>query len=192
MLLSPAERADVVIDFTNAPSTVDLLTLAAGLDEANIRVPLLRFNVLEGSVTDKSEVQGTLRRVDPLPEPSVRREIRFERGGGEWVVNAERFDPNRPAFTVKLNAVEEWTFVNKAGGWVHPIHVHDVPFQVISHGGAPPPAWERGEKDTVALRHGDTATVRMKFIDFTGAYVFHCHNIEHEDMRMMTRFDVVP
>jgi spore coat protein A len=32
----------------------------------------------------------------------------------------------------------------------------------------------------------------MQFIDFTGPYVFHCHNIEHEDMRMMTRFDVVP
>jgi FtsP/CotA-like multicopper oxidase with cupredoxin domain len=191
ILLSPAERADVIIDFTHAPSTVDLMTLPAGIDEADVRVPLVRFNVREGAVTDASKVPESLRQVEPLPPPDVRRSFRFDRRGGEWTVDGERFEPDRPLFQVRLDAVEEWTFANNSGGWVHPIHVHDVPFQVISHGGRPPQPWEQGEKDTVGLGHGDDATVRMQFIDFTGTYVFHCHNMEHEDMRMMTRFDIV-
>jgi FtsP/CotA-like multicopper oxidase with cupredoxin domain len=192
MLIAPAERVDVVVDFTRAPSTVDLMTVPAGIDEADVTVPLLRFRVADGPATDNSEVPAVLRPLAPLAAPAVQRSIRFERGGGQWVVNGAPFDPERPAFQVKLGAIEEWTLTNESGGWVHPIHIHDVPFRVVSHGGAPPPPWEAGEKDTVALGHGDTATVRMQFIDFTGAYVFHCHNIEHEDMRMMTRFDVVP
>jgi spore coat protein A len=191
MLMAPAERADVVIDFRDAPGTVDLMTLPAGLDEADVRVPLLRFQVDGQPATDKSRVPGVLRPLEAPPQPTVRRSIRFERGGGEWVVNGRRFDPDRPAFQVRLGAVEDWTLFNNSGGWVHPIHIHDVPFRVISHGGRPPAPWEQGEKDTIAIAHGDTATVRLQFIDFTGPYVFHCHNIEHEDMRMMTRFDVV-
>jgi spore coat protein A len=192
MLIAPAERVDVVVDFTRAPSTVDLLTVPAGIDEADVNVPLLRFQVADGPATDNCEVPAVLRPLEPLGPATVRRSIRFERGGGQWVVNGEPFDPDRPAFEVKRNAIEAWTFTNNSGGWVHPIHVHDVPFRILSHGGAAPPPWERGEKDTVAIGHGDTATVTMQFIDFVGPYVFHCHNIEHEDMRMMTRFDVVP
>jgi len=33
--------------------------------------------------------------------------------------------------------------------------------------------------------------VFLRFRDFTGPFVFHCHNIEHEDMSMMARFNVI-
>jgi len=41
---------------------------------------------------------------------------------------------------------------------------------------------------------GDFGSVMIliKFAEFTGRYVFHCHNIEHEDMRMMGQFEVQP
>jgi FtsP/CotA-like multicopper oxidase with cupredoxin domain len=106
-----------------------------------------------------------LRPLDPLPPATVQRSFRFERGGGQWVVNGEAFDPDRTGFQAKLGAVEAWTFENHSGGWLHPIHTHDVPFRVLRHGGAPPP-WEGGEKDTVAIGHGDSATVTMQFVDF--------------------------
>jgi hypothetical protein len=32
----------------------------------------------------------------------------------------------------------------------------------------------------------------MKFRTFEGPFVFHCHNLEHEDMRMMQTFDPRP
>jgi spore coat protein A len=38
---------------------------------------------------------------------------------------------------------------------------------------------------------GETSTIIVPFTGFTGRYVFHCHNLEHEDMRMMANFEVV-
>ena len=57
--------------------------------------------------------------------------------------------------------------------------------------GVPAPH-EAAKKDTVLL--GDfNATVFMKFRTFVdNRYVFHCHNVEHEDMRMMGVFRVRP
>ncbi len=191
ILLAPAERADVVVDFTTAPNTVDLLTLPAGLPEADVKVALLRFEVAANRSTDRSRVPDRLRAFGPIPPAVRRREFRFDRSGGEWTVDNERFDPDRPVARPGLDTVEEWTFVNKSGGWVHPIHVHDVPMRVVTRNGRPPPPWERGERDTVPLGHGESVTVRLRFVDFTGAYVLHCHNTDHEDMRMMARFDVV-
>lgn len=191
MLIAPAERLDVIVDFASSPATVDLETRPAGFDECDVSAPLMRFEVAAGSVTDRSRIPDRLRDIAPLPAPTRERRFRFERRGGEWVVNGTRFDPDRPIAAPRLGATEAWTFVNGSGGWVHPIHVHDVPFRVLARDGRTPPAWERGEKDTVALGHNTTVRVAMEFIDFTGPYVMHCHNIEHEDMRMMSRFDVV-
>ncbi len=191
MLIAPAERLDVIVDFANAPSTVDLVTRPAGFDECDISAPLLRFNVLPGTVMDRSRIPDRLQTIRPLPAPDRRRTFRFERSGGQWVVNGRPFDPERPIAEVRLGATEAWTLENRSGGWVHPIHIHDVPFRVISRDGRTPPPWERGEKDTIALPRNSRVEVALEFIDFTGPYVFHCHNIEHEDMRMMARFDVV-
>ena len=41
------------------------------------------------------------------------------------------------------------------------------------------------------LEPGDEVEVFLLFRDFKGSYVFHCHNLEHEDMAMMARFDTV-
>lgn len=35
-------------------------------------------------------------------------------------------------------------------------------------------------------------TFRMRFVDFVGPYVMHCHMLQHEDMGMMQRVTVVP
>jgi FtsP/CotA-like multicopper oxidase with cupredoxin domain len=37
---------------------------------------------------------------------------------------------------------------------------------------------------------GETAEVAIRFTDHPGRYVFHCHNLEHEDMAMMANFSV--
>jgi len=47
-------------------------------------------------------------------------------------------------------------------------------------------------KDTILLRGGENVDVFLDFRDFAGPFVFHCHNMEHEDMAMMARFDVIP
>jgi FtsP/CotA-like multicopper oxidase with cupredoxin domain len=208
VFLSMAERADVIVDFRNAPDEVYLENWVRqddGRGPGGTRerpdlldrgVPLLKF-VVEGAPL-LNDV--TLQAGDPVKrhvairpeEATVTREFEFNRSNGAWTINGRTFDPDRSDATPKLGATERWKLVNKSGGWWHPIHIHLENFQIQSIGGKPPPPWERGNKDTVNLGPNDTAEVLMRFRDWPGKYVFHCHNIDHEDMRMMGRFDVVP
>ncbi len=64
---------------------------------------------------------------------------------------------------------------------------------MIRRNGRTPPEWERdgvAKKDTTLLGPNDKADLFFDFRDYHGPFVFHCHNIEHEDMAMMARFDV--
>ena len=150
----------------------------------------MRFDVASTAVVDDSAVPAVLRTFDPYP--AVTRERRFVFGDdNHWSINERQFNPNVPIATPVVGTSEIWTLQNDGGDWVHPIHVHDVPFRILQHGGTPP-AWERGEKEMVALGPDQSARVQLWFRDFTGPYVFHCHNAEHEDMFMMARVDVSP
>jgi len=49
------------------------------------------------------------------------------------------------------------------------------------------------KKDTIVIGADfGNVDIFIKFRDFLGPFVFHCHNIEHEDMRMMARMDILP
>jgi FtsP/CotA-like multicopper oxidase with cupredoxin domain len=72
----------------------------------------------------------------------------------------------------------------------HPTHVHLAHFQILERNGKPPLVHERGWKDTVALDVGEDVLVMLRCEQFRGRYMLHCHNLEHEDHAMMTRFDV--
>jgi bilirubin oxidase len=93
-----------------------------------------------------------------------------------------------------LNAVEVWEMFNFTED-AHPIHIHEVQFQVVDRErigrGRPrsPEAWEAGYKDTVIAYPGEITRVKAKF-DLPGLYVWHCHIIEHEDNEMMRPYRV--
>jgi spore coat protein A len=109
------------------------------------------------------------------------------------VINGQFFDENRINARPKRGEPEIW-ILESGGGWVHPVHIHLSEFFILSRDGKTPPPLERGRKDTVLIG-GDVARetrILIKFEEFTGRYVFHCHNIEHEDMRMMAQFEVEP
>ena len=96
-----------------------------------------------------------------------------------YLVNNHLFDPNYVPITMKLGSVEQWTIVNTDTEW-HTFHIHQNPFQVVSLNGKPVNYidWQ----DTVTMAPGDTVVIRMRPIDFTGKFVFHCHMIFHEDL----------
>ncbi|SHM89995.1 hypothetical protein SAMN04488057_104288 [Cyclobacterium lianum] len=83
----------------------------------------------------------------------------------------------------------------------HPIHIHQVQFNIIERDVAnvDPQLWDaikdgfvdEGWHDTVLLMPGMSAKVIMQFKDFKGLFVYHCHNLEHEDMGMMRNFKIV-
>ena len=207
LLLAPAERRDVIVDFGAFPVGTSLVlhNLLAG-DSPDPRrgvgggqVQVMRFDVERTEAETVGDVPTTLFPLRPQVETfapgdaRVTREFEFDRSGGVWTINGEPFDHGaRIDATPTLNDVEIWHLVNSSGGWAHPIHMHDIPFLLLERNERPPAVGsdETGLKDTFFLGPGESVRVIGKFRDNRGLYVFHCHNIEHEDMFMMSQFQV--
>ncbi|WP_395138083.1 multicopper oxidase family protein [Armatimonas sp.] len=110
--------------------------------------------------------------------------------------------------TVRLNTQETWVFDNNATGggmgmmgmmkMPHPMHIHGLQFQVVERQIAPDfrGYWnavsqgyvDEGWKDTVLVMPGERVKLRMRFEDYTGLFLYHCHNLEHEDAGMMRNY----
>ena len=151
---------------------------------------VMRFDVAT-SASDTSAVPATLRPFTPLDSTAVsaRRTFTIAQNNGMWMFNGLGYDPNRIDANVKLNATEEWTFDNRSGQ-DHPIHMHDINFQVIRSGSGTPTGADAQWKETVNVPSWSSVTVRAKFPDFTGTYMLHCHILEHEDDMLMAQFKV--
>ncbi len=81
----------------------------------------------------------------------------------------------------------------------HPMHFHGQQFQVVKrdaqavmqtypelkHG-----FLDSGWKDTVLVMPGEIVEIIKPFDDFRGRFLYHCHNLEHEDLGMMRQFEV--
>ncbi len=205
LLLSPAKRADVVIDFTNAPDELfleNILVQESGRGPAgklNDRVhqipgvPILKF-VVQGpkQPSNASVTVGTpLRPHVPILESEIvtTRKFSFHRSKGAWQINGQFYNPDRADATPTLDTAERWILENPSGGWWHPIHIHLESHQLVSIDGVKPPLEDQFKSDTTILGAGSTAEIFMKFRTFKGPFSFHCHNNAHEDMRMMFNFD---
>ncbi len=121
-----------------------------------------------------------------------------------WVLNGEPFDMTEVAANerIKLGATEDWEFSNPGAMMTtaHPIHVHGGQFQIVQRTVAP--QWrsvaatmddglvDDGWKDTFLLRPGEQVRIRVRFARHAGLFLYHCHNLEHEDMGMMRNFRV--
>jgi len=120
------------------------------------------------------------------------RDFNFTRAGNEgktvWGVNGEVLDPNRVDARPELGSTEVWEFTTDLH---HPVHLHLVHFKVLSRSGQKPLPKDAGWKDTVDVTPGQVVRVLVRFDGYRGKYVFHCHNLEHEDMMMMANFEVV-
>lgn len=190
--LQPAERADVVIDFTTL--VVGTSVVLQNLSGAGSTADIMRFDV-DRIEADPSVVPAILRPIEKLDPASAvaTRSFTFSRrfGADPWVINGRIFEENRVDAFPRLDTTEIWTLTNRSM-MTHPVHIHDVFFQILDVNGAPPPATHAGWKDTVPVPPMGTARVILRFNDYLGRYVFHCHVLEHEDHMMMAQFEVIP
>ncbi|GAA2794947.1 multicopper oxidase domain-containing protein [Kribbella solani] len=190
LVVAPAERFDVIVDFSQYQPG-DEVTVVNRLDgNANV----MRFKIAR-KAADDTRIPATLSTyaVTPRPAGVVRREWRFRRGdaGGHrgWTINGKAFDPKVMQAQVKLDQYEIWTFVTDVH---HPVHVHLAPFQVLTRGGRSKLSeFDHGWKDTVDIRPAEVVEVLVKFTAHKGKYLIHCHNLEHEDMAMMAGFETI-
>jgi FtsP/CotA-like multicopper oxidase with cupredoxin domain len=81
-----------------------------------------------------------------------------------------------------LGATEIWEIENLVG-MDHPFHLHGFQFQVLDRNGVPEPF--RSWKDVVNVRRHETARFIVRYDDFPGKWMFHCHILDHEDHGMM-------
>lgn len=92
-----------------------------------------------------------------------------------------------------MGSTEIWEFVNNTMVG-HPIHVHDIQFNILDRNGLPPEDWESGWKDVVFVPAMGSARVITRFLDHADPdvpYMYHCHLLMHEDEGMMGQFVVV-
>jgi len=93
-----------------------------------------------------------------------------------------------------LGKVEIW-HINGAGGWTHPVHVHFEEGQILKRGGVAPPIWEKYARKDVyrvgpMLDSSTSIDMAIRFREFAGTYMEHCHNTQHEDHSMLVRWDI--
>jgi FtsP/CotA-like multicopper oxidase with cupredoxin domain len=111
------------------------------------------------------------------------------------VINNRVFEMNRVADdeVVQLGTREVWEFINRGGmpALPHPMHVHGLQFRVLGRLGSRYDGYlDEGWKDTVLLMPGERVRLMMRFEDYDGLFLYHCHNLEHEDMGMMRNYYV--
>ena len=215
LTLTPGERMDVVIDFQPyANGTQIILENSApapypGSPGVGVIPNVMKFVVVNGGGTHTAPLPGTLRAVTPIPESEAARtrtlelfKVPDECTGQRWSINGLRFDDitEFPA----LGSTEIWSWVNRSG-YVHPMHMHLVQFQVLDRqpfvivDGAiqttgprvAPDSSEAGWKDTTPVRPLEIVRVICRFEDYLGKYPYHCHILEHEEHEMMRQFQVV-
>lgn len=187
--IAPAERFDVVVDFSAyRPGTrVALVNRFDGGSAGRV----MRFDVAR-TARDDSAVPARLAEIE-APRRSaaaVTRTFHFHQldDGHAWVINGEPFDPARVSARPRLGATEVWRLQTDLH---HPVHLHLAHFQVLGRSGRGAGPYDAGWKDTIDLHPGEEAEILARFTGYRGRYVFHCHNLEHEDMAMMANFHVV-
>ncbi len=210
LLLAPGERADVLVQGNQAPGSYRLLNLPyqrsshMGMAAAEEDPRTLATLSYSGAVTPLP-LPTTLLPVPALPEPERTRQFVLAHamgmggmkhamgamGGGGMAmggmgmgfqINGQSFEPDRINTRVRLDSTEDWLIVND-DVMDHPFHLHINPFQVISRAGRPES--QRRWKDTVLVKAGEDVRIRVTFRDFPGLTVYHCHNLDHEDLGLM-------
>ncbi len=182
--ISPAERFDVVVDFSKYPvgSTVTLKNAAGDGGAARV----MQFKVTS-KASDDATVPAKLSTIEKLTVDGAKRRLVFALNGDQWEVNGKSFDPAKPLLKAEFGKVEEWTVTSVER---HPVHLHGTHFQVLRRASGSSD-YDDGWKDTVELSPGSEITIAVRFDAYRGRYVAHCHNLEHEDMAMMAAFQVV-
>ncbi|MGB8649221.1 MAG: multicopper oxidase domain-containing protein [Mycobacteriales bacterium] len=201
VLLGPAERADVVVDFGHDLGKRPVLESVARVDGrpggiGTPTTPVMQFRVTR-RVADATRVPAVLMPLPPLPLPSTPTLTWVfalaadpTRTRTVWTINGKPYDHTRVDATVELGSVQRWLLVNTSP-LTHYVHLHEEAWRTVARNGQPPPAWEAGYQDTWRLDPGDTVEVAARITDHLGPFLLHCHMLDHEDHGMMATFEVV-
>jgi FtsP/CotA-like multicopper oxidase with cupredoxin domain len=193
ILLANGERVELLVRGTGAPGTQSQLqTLPYDRFVPQTRpkdwsVPrdLLTLQYTDEDPLPPVTLPELLRPVTPLDETvaTATRVMVLTQG----FINGRMMDMDRVDVTAPLGATEVWLIQNLVG-MDHPFHLHGFQFQVIERNGVPEPY--RSWKDTVNVPRHQTARFIVRYDNYPGKWMFHCHILDHEDHGMMGVLEV--
>jgi FtsP/CotA-like multicopper oxidase with cupredoxin domain len=208
--LGPGERVEILVDLTRDPVGTSVLlkslafTVPMGMGGG--MMPGMGGGGTQGAALDvlrlRVERSGPAARVPATLVPFERLDPARAEGtqaftlsmgmmpvAGAFTINGRSFDPRRVDVRARRGRLELWE-VRNASSEPHPFHVHATSFQVVSRTSGPLGAQDLGWKDTVLTWPGETVALAIRFEQYAGLYVLHCHNLEHEDAGMMLNLEV--
>ena len=247
LLMALAERADLIVDFTNVPEGNYILKNVGPDEPYGGGVPgqdfdvsdtattgqIMQFRIVPAVGPDPTTPPQFLQMpaITPLPAATVTRKLALLEEAGEGFDGADNkvegpveallgnVDSSGNWTSAKwmdavtenpaVDATEIWEFYNATGD-AHPMHVHEVVFEVVNRQGLKldengevaspiqldgnttgPESWEAGFKDTVTAYPRQVTRIKAQF-KTPGQFVWHCHIVEHEDNEMMRPFRIGP
>ncbi len=209
--LAPAERAEILVDFSDMRRT----TLVTGPDAnasmmmgvvgrlrdgiagafSSAKQPVLAFET-SGAVQIPAALPSRLAERAHLDAAQAAKRRRFVlnmgmgmgMGGGGMgtTINGRAFDLNRIDERVRLGDTEIWEVSGET--MAHPFHVHGVHFEVLSRAGRAPDVRDQGLRDTVLVKEPVELLVRFTQPAVKAPFMYHCHILEHEDNGMMGQY----
>jgi spore coat protein A len=242
LLMAPAERADVIVDFSAVAGKDVLLFNDASTPFSNTastlgaipEVMLFRVTApLSGTDTSAVPANFTTQGLVGNPFPDITNaatrihtldEITLPNGMLMQLIDLAGYE--RSPYTGPVNpdmasvgSTEIWSLFNTTVD-VHPIHTHQTMFKVLDRQAfnnkqylldraklppgtnldptpyiigqpMPPASNETGWKDTIKANPGEVARIAMRWEDYVGHYVYHCHILEHEEHDMMHALEIV-
>jgi FtsP/CotA-like multicopper oxidase with cupredoxin domain len=217
-----SSRYDVIIDFSQASLHQSIYMLNVDpmhvsnpepppVNGVDITRAVIRFDVVADPPTpDPSQVPAILTTYPPinLKDVITTRIWDFEQdpNSGVFTINGFIFNCGRADAVVGQGTAETWILHNKKTkqpSWTHPVHIHFEEGMVLARNnltraaGTLPPL-ETGRRDVYPIRNstlvpgGEKVMLFIRFREFMGKYMIHCHNMGHEDNFMIARWDIGP
>ena len=202
LFLMPADRADVIIDFSQFDVGDTLRLLNDGIAASpGTTDEVMQFRVKAPTAADTSSLPDMLALFTRYQEADAirTRQLRLVRGFDSMGRVQMKLDgkvwSDPISEIVTLGQPEIWEISNATGD-DHPIHLHLEAFQILGRqgpsGDIPLQPHELGWEDTVPVFDGQTVRIMVKYEKFAGTFVWHCHLLEHEDHEMMRPLEIVP
>ena len=193
ILLTTGERVEVLVRGSDVPGAKSVLQnlpydrYAPQTRPADWQTTsdLLTLETTNETPVTPIAIPATLRKITPLDTTKVTavRTVVF----GQGIINGKTMDMARVDVSTKVGATEIWEIENIVG-MDHPFHLHGFQFQVLDRDGVREPyvAW----KDMLNMPKHSTARIIVRYDDYPGKWMFHCHILDHEDHGMMGVLEV--
>jgi len=217
LLIGVAERYEVVCDFSKLQNKI--LYLYNFKDDKKMKdVPYFCYSHLVAKLIISSNSINNIPFIyEPIPTGQINimtkvlsqedinkafnminngeshRQFDFGRSNGHWTINGESWATMKlAAEDVGQNTWELWKF-KTGGGWFHPVHIHLIDFLMLKRDGDfdIQPYEYLSPKDVLYLAPSNTIWVIARFGAHKGDYMFHCHNLIHEDDDMMRAMRII-